>query len=77
MSVKLVATNDTLTAHARGAITEIEKKLDKPIAIVIVALDESGNYKLRTYSDTGKIKDFDMYSRAEAIIEQQRKKLLG
>lgn len=77
MSVKLIATNDTLVAHARSAITEIEKKLDKPVAIVIVALDESGNYKLRTYSDTGKIKDFDMYSRAEAIIEQQRKKLLG
>jgi hypothetical protein len=77
MTVKLIATNDTLTAHARSAIGEIEKKLDNPVAIVIVALDESGSYKLRTYSDTGKIKDFDMYSRAEAIIEQQRKALLG
>ena len=77
MSVKLITTNDTLIAHARTGMNEIEKRLDKPVAIVIVAMDESGNYKLRTYSDTGKIKDFDMYARAEAIIEQQRKALLG
>lgn len=76
MTVKLIATNDSLTAHARSAINEIEKKLDNPVAILVVALDESGSYKLRTYSDTGKIKDFDMYSRAEAIIEKQRKALL-
>lgn len=76
MTVKLIATNDSLTAHARSAINEIEKKLENPVAILVVALDESGSYKLRTYSDTGKIKDFDMYSRAEAIIEKQRKALL-
>jgi len=76
MSIKLVSTNDTLVAHARAGIGEIEKKLDKPIAIVIVALDEYGNYNLKSYSDTGKIKDFDMYARAEAIIEQQRKSFL-
>ncbi len=76
MTVKLIATNDKLAAHARSAINEIEKKLDNPVAILVVALDESGSYKLRTYSDTGKIKDFDMYSRAEAIIEKQRKALL-
>lgn len=76
MTVKLIATNDTLTAHARSAINEIEKKLAKPVAIVIVAIDESGSYKLRTYSDTELIKDFDMFSRAEAIIEHQRKALI-
>lgn len=76
MSVKLISTNDTLVARARAGIGEIEKKMDKPIAIVIVALDESGNYSIKSYSNTGKIKDFDMYARAEAVIEQQRRSFL-
>jgi len=72
MSVKLVASNDTIIAHARKGMSEIEKKMPSPTAIIIVALAEDGTYSLKSYSDTKKIKDFDMYSRAGAILDRQK-----
>ena len=77
MGVKLVASNDTIIAHARVALNEIEKKMPDASAIVIVAISEDGTYAIRGLSDQGKIREFDMYSRSEAILNPQKMSFLG
>jgi hypothetical protein len=77
MGVKLVASNDTIVAHARVALNEIEKKMPDASAIVIVAISEDGTYAIRGLSDQGKIREFDMYARAGAVIDHQKQSFLG
>lgn len=72
MSIKLIASNDGIMDRARSSLREIERGLDKPIAVIIVALDHNGSYKIKAVSDEGAIRDFDMFGRAEAVISKQK-----
>lgn len=77
MSVKLIATNDTIMAHARAAINEIEKRHKEPLAAVIVVLAADGSYSLRTLTNSEKIKDFDALARVEAVVAREKSSYLG
>ncbi len=77
MTVKIVATNDSIIAHARSALNEIEKRHKEPVAAVIVVLAADGSYSLRTLTDHQKIKDFDALARVEAVVEREKKSYLG
>jgi hypothetical protein len=74
--VRLFPRKKHLRGHARDCVTDAMRGVTKPLAVVIVALGENGEYNLRAVNDRAKIQDFDMYARAGAIIDKERNDLL-
>jgi hypothetical protein len=66
---------ETLRGVSRKLLTEVLDSTDKPDAVVIVALKADGRFAIRS-ANHETMQDFDMYSRAGALIEAQRMKLL-
>lgn len=65
--------NITIRGAARSAMSEATGSIKKLTAVVIVAIGSEGEISMRSvnYED-----DFDMLSRAGAIIERERQNLL-
>lgn len=68
--------NKTIKGHARACLTEALRSSGKPVAVVVVVLGSDGKFALRTASDQQAIQDFDMYSRAGALCDKERLRLV-
>jgi hypothetical protein len=66
----------TIRGHAREMLTEALRSVRGPAAVVVVVLGENGDFAVKTANDANAIKDFDMYSRAGAICDSQRMRLI-
>lgn len=65
----------TIRGSARECLTDAVRSVKKPQAVAIVVLGEDGTFALRS-ANLPSVRDFDMYSRAGAIIDRQRMALL-
>lgn len=64
----------TVRGFARQALTEaMHGDLS---AVVIVALKKDGTFSVRSVNDQAEIQDFDMYARAAAVIEREKRDLI-
>lgn len=67
--------NQTIRGVAREILTDAMGSVDKPQAVAIVVLGENGTFSLRA-ANLPSVSDFDMYSRAGAVIDRQKMGLL-
>jgi hypothetical protein len=65
----------TIRGAVREMVTEAMNTVGKPDAVVVIALAADGSFSLRTASRE-EISDFDMYSRAGALCDRERMKLI-
>jgi hypothetical protein len=65
----------TIRGAARSCLTEALTTVKKPTAIVVVALGANGEFAIRTAS-YAECADFDMYSRAAALCDRERMRLI-
>lgn len=66
---------ETIRGACRGSLTEAVREVGDPCAVVIVVLGVDGEFSMRSVTD-GRMKDFDRYSRAAAILDRERGRLL-
>lgn len=74
--IKLVpARKPRIKAAAHRALANAMSTQD-PAAAVIVSLGRDGSFALRSIAINGSFRDFDIYSRAIAIIDKARMSLI-
>jgi len=69
------ARKETIRGAARSCLTSALDAIPDAHGVVIVALGLNGKFAVRT-ANYDSLKDFDMFSRAGATIEQDRMRLL-
>jgi hypothetical protein len=67
----------TIRGAARACMSEALDSAAKPVSVVVVVLGENGTFAMRSANIEGRIADFDMYSRAAALMDQARMRLVG
>jgi hypothetical protein len=66
----------TIRGVARASLTEAMSTIKDPVATVIAVLGADGTYAMRS-ANTAAMADFDMYSRAGALLDASRMKCLA
>lgn len=66
----------TIQSAAREGMRDAMQSVIKPHAVVMVVLGEDGTYAMRSAS-LSKVPDFDMYSRAGALMDRERISLIA
>jgi len=66
---------ETIRGAARAIVTDATGSISKPCAVIVVALNLSGDYAIRSASD-GQMHDMDKLSRVIAVLEKKRQGLI-
>jgi hypothetical protein len=61
-----------LRGLARDSYTDAVKSVGKPRAVVIIAMGSDGKFASRAVYDIDSIQEFDVYARAEALMNQYK-----
>lgn len=78
MSAKLLelkVDNQSVRGFCANAVNEALRNCKDPAAVLVIALARDGTYALRSVSDRT-MGDFDIYSRAGALLERERQGLI-
>lgn len=66
----------TIRGAAREMLTNAMNTVERPAAIIMVALSADGRFAVRMCNHSNDIRDFDAYSRASASIDMQARRLI-
>lgn len=74
--VRLFPRNVHIRGAAQRALTDAMRSVDKLSGVVIVAVGKNGTFALRDVRHVDEMHTFDLYSRAGALIDRERGKLI-